>query len=46
MGFLVIYNNNKVYTYNRALAVKLASKYKGIIKKVSENEIKKALDKL
>lgn len=44
-GFVVKYNNTKFYTYNRSLAVKMAQKHQGELKKVSDKEVKKALDR-
>lgn len=45
IGYVVMYGNNqRMYTYNRTLAVKFAKKTDGEIKKVSSENIKKAID--
>ena len=44
MGYVVIYKEQKFYTYNRILAIKIAKKYNGEIKKISSEKTKKVLD--
>lgn len=45
IGYVVKYGNNqKLYTYNRLLAIKFAEKKKGEVKPVSAENIKKAID--
>ena len=45
IGYVVKYSNNqKMYTYNKLLAIKFARKTNGEIKKVSPENIKKAID--
>lgn len=45
IGYVVKYGSNqKMYTYNKLLAIKFARKINGEIKKVSSENIKKAID--
>lgn len=44
IGYKVNYYNNIIYTYNRALAYRLAEKAQTEVRKVSTKEVKKAID--
>lgn len=44
VGYVVKYDTVKFYTYNRVMAIKMAQKHNGTVKKANEKEIKKAID--
>lgn len=45
IGYRVTYHTNKeFYTYNRALAYKLATTKQGKVEKISTEKVKKVLD--